>query len=770
MIPLFSATRDEGWWKSVKQWLNYRKGYTKMRLFKRLLSRRVIAFLGLLALGIPLLVILVIPGLFPYPKERLKESQRGGSLCLLDQEGELLAWRVDQEGQWRLPVKIEEVSPWVIKATIAAEDQRFWSHRGVDFAAALRALLQNTKQGRRISGASTITMQTMRLIHLAERTYWNKMVEALNSLRLEGGASKKEILEWYLNLAPYGGNVVGIEAAARRYFGKRASLLSAGEGALLAGIPQSPSRFNPVKNLKGALKRREYVLQKMVELGFLKARQVREILCKKIQILDSPQKRTLFPFADYVRTLKKGEGGILRTTLKGSIQRRVEKKIQNRSPLFKRLGIDGIGAVVIHIPRAELVAMVGSLDPKNPLTGFINSTTLKRQPGSLLKPFIYAASFDMGILTPQSVVYDVPTSWQGYRPENMVRNFQGPMTVSRALQESRNLPAVRLLSRIGTNRLVEDGNKLGLQIDGAQERCGLSLALGTAEMRLVDLANGYAALGRLGRYVPLRVFQEEKISSGLQVYSEGASYLTLKALGAGDGLTPRPCWKTGTSWNCRDAWAIALNPEYVVALWCGNYSGKGHPILVGGEAALPLALEILQGLSRGQSWDRPREVRERLVCSLSGAPAGTACEDTIRADYLSGLTSPVSCRIHRWVQKGPSRVGEPHWPPFMSAFWSSQKQGTNKNKKPFLKILSPEQKGEYLLPSSGRASKILQFSARGSSEIEKLYWFLDGHFIGVREGHQTIAWPMKKGHHELVVSDGKGTSEVVKFSVYTQPE
>ncbi len=703
---------------------------------------------------------------FPFPAERVVESRRGGSALISDRRGGLIAWRVDRSEAWRLPVHIGKVSPWMIKATVAAEDKRFFSHPGADPLAAARALVQNLASRRRVSGASTITMQAVRLLCPRPRTYAAKAVETFRAAQLERLAAKREVLELYFNLAPYGGNIVGIEAAARRYFGKSAAELSLGEAALLAGVPQRPAAFNPARHLPAALKRREFVFARLAELNLASPAELAAARREEIALAPRERATDAERFADWMVARLGGEPGAVRTTLDPETQAAVRSTLAAHAGRLGGMGIDGLAAVVIDVKSSELLAMVGSVKRGDPLVGQVNAATAPRQPGSLLKPFIYARAFDAGVLVPDSTVYDVPSSWRGYRPENFDRSFRGPMSARRALRESRNVPAVRLLSRLEPESLAGDMTRLGMPVRSAVERCGLSLALGSTEVKLVDVANAYAALARLGRWRPLRALDGEAGGESRQVYSPGAAYLALRCLGAAEpGGAPRPAWKTGTSWNFRDAWAVAVTPSRVAAVWCGKLSGRGHPALVGARAALPVALELIIELSREENWPRPDAVRLRRACALSGAPAGPACPCSVEAEHLPGKSSDLPCAIHRAA--GGGRVVEV-WPAEAAA-WLAARGKAPKEARPAgrgrLAITSPLAGGEYVISGGEGPADVLYLTAQPPPGAAAVYWFLDGRLLGKSRAGARLAWPMRAGRHELLAADGRGASAKVCFTV-----
>jgi penicillin-binding protein 1C len=730
------------------------------------LRTRIKRWAGILAAG-PVLAVLgfgLLSWVFPFPKDRLIEAQSTESALVLDQKGGIIAWRVNQMDNWQLPVSLDHISPWVIKATMATEDKRFRSHGGIDPLALVRAVGQNLNHRRRISGASTLTMQSIRLLWPRNRTYPAKCVEAFRALQLERLATKDQIMQLYLNLAPYGGNVVGIEAAAMRYFDKRVCDLTLGEAALLAGLPQNPAWFNPDKHLDKALARREYVMTQMRNLGLATNEEIQAAMREPIRIYRTPG--TDIPgFSDYVLKVRQGQGGIIQTTLNPEIQTTVSQALARRARDHLQMGIDGTAVVVIDVPSGSLAAMIGSITPRDHQTGLVNAALTKRQPGSLLKPFIYAAAFDLGMLTPDSIVYDTPSAWGQYRPRNMDRDFLGPIPAARALILSRNIPAVRLLDQIGTKRLAGDIKQLGFKVQGAEERCGLSLALGTAEVSLVDIANAYAALARLGRYKSLRVFSEEKETRETQVFSAGASYLLLRALGAArPDQAAQLVWKTGTSWQYRDAWAVAMTPKHVVAVWCGKLCGKGHSALVGLRTAQPLALEIAHEISsnRISSWPCPSAVRTRTVCSLSGSPAAAACPQTLEAEYLPGTSTEVPCTLHSFQGTGNDRRVAITWPKNVAGFLSGKSEDQAEPIRSLLAIHSPADGGEYFLKDAGDH---LDFCIEQDKTPKKIFWFLNHELAAVSSAQEPFPWPMTPGKYELIASDEQGRSARISFKV-----
>jgi len=591
----------------------------------------------------------------------------------------------------------------------------------------------------------------------------SKFIETVHAVELDKLKAKEEILEIYLNLAPYGGNVIGIEAAARRYFGKPAINLTLGEASLLAGVPQRPSQFHPGLHLDHALTRREFVLERMVGLGLIDDIEARRARREEIRIVRRTSRPAAPRFADFILNRCKNRGGIVRTTLDSATQDCVRAEIMRHYEDLGGPGTCGIAVVVIHVGSSELFSMIGSIDSNDPQFGWVNAAAAPRQPGSLLKPFLFAEAFERGLLTPRSVVYDVPSTWTRYQPRNMDRNFRGPMSAAESLKTSRNLPAVRLLSRLGHEPPIARFAELNLGFKNAEKRCGLTLALGTAEVKLVDITNAYAALARMGEYVPLGVLKSNAPIRSIRVFSKGASYLTLRSLGAPKpGNTGKSVWKTGTSWNYRDAWAVALTPDFVVGVWCGRYSGHGHPGLTGSKAALPLALSIMDRISNDRIpiWPQPEEVRSRMVCGVSGAPPSSHCPHHLEDEYIPGRSRETVCRLHR------GKGQEIQWPKDVAPFIRTSSIVGPTSRQDSTKIVSPTPGGEYMIPPQTAVSAgMLPFQALTAGANGLIYWFLNNELLGCTKGKEILPWRMKEGHHHLCATTASGSTATLAFKV-----
>ncbi|MBE0535023.1 MAG: penicillin-binding protein 1C [Phycisphaerae bacterium] len=530
--------------------------------------------------------------LSPFPAERLQRFSPSPTVA--DAQGRHLLSIVSQDEQWSMPVGLDAMSPRLVQATIATEDQRYYDHCGVDILAAGRAAVQNMLGRRVISGASTITMQVCRMMDDRPRTLAAKVIESFRAMQLTRLKSKQQVLEIYLNTAPYGGNIRGVEAASLLYFSKHACDLSLAEAALLAGLPKSPTRYNPRTHLEAALKRQQTVLDRMQETGVITPEERRLAASASLAINDLPRMRHA-PHAAWMALGQRPLGG--RTWINLEVQRDAEYLACEH---LKGLP-DGteIAIVVIDIQQSAIVTLVGSGDVSDPVDGQVNGALAKRSPGSALKPFIYAAAFEAGRLSPESIVYDVPVNLGGWEPENFDRTFATEVTAAEALQRSLNSPVLQVARGVGLGRCCGLIESAGICLPAnVASRAGLAVAVGGVEVSLLELTDAYACMGRGGKYRKARLFVDEAapakgvLSTNVcRAIDAILSSHARRPNGMADLLpenVPWFMWKTGTSSGRRDAWAIGHNGRWAAGVWIGRFRGTGRFEYVGSQAAEPL--------------------------------------------------------------------------------------------------------------------------------------------------------------------------------------
>lgn len=709
------------------------------------------------------------------------------------------------DDKWRFATDSSQVDPRYLQALLRYEDQRYGYHPGVDPLALSRALLTNWRSGRRISGASTLTMQLARLLRPARRSVLAKAGEAAHALCLQLFHSKKTVLDRYLSLLPFGGNLEGVEAASWALFGHSAANLTPTEIVTLLAIPQDPKGRDPRSALgrQKLAKARLAIAARLLANGGLLPNpgQTAKALLAEMAAEKIAQPRP-FPrhaphFAYALREQLPAGGG--RTSIERDTQQQIEGLVRQRRQTYRDQGINGLGILVMEQESGKLLAAVGGLDfwHQDP-TSQIPSFFVPRSPGSALKPMLYALGLDLGLFLPQSLVEDVPRHFAAYQPRNFDGRFRGLVSMEDALAYSLNLPFVDLLSRIGVDAVVgkltyADVNSLIAK----PGHYGLALAAGGVELSAFEILGLYAALARGGEYVA-PYWRLDRVSPKAKVlFSPGAAYLTREALRRRDrpdlprrkevaGLPRQVWWKTGTSFGLRDAWALGSYARYTVAVWLGNLDYKPSYSLVGSEVAAPLLFDILESLNRAAVAQDlpPKDIAEIKVCAYSGYLPGPACPETSVVlalqhrqprqrcpyhafhdiDIETGLTLAPQCRagrqyarqtfltwpegVRQWLrssQQSWSKAPELHPACERNPQWNSR-----------LAITSPGP-GQtiVLLPGLEAKRQLVPFMAEASDQ-GKLAWFVDGRYHKSLDPDERFWWQPELGVHEIVVSNAVG--------------
>ncbi len=755
--------------------------------------------------------------MFPFAGRRL--NRYADTVYLRDRTGVQLRTSLGTDQLKCEPVPLDKITPWAGMALIAAEDKRFFSHHGVDPIAILRALFQNASSGWVVSGASTISTQIIRMTNPRSRNISTKGIEAFRALQMERKFDKSQILAQYLNRAPFGSNIMGIQAASRFYFCKNAADLSLGEASLLMGLPQSPSRFRPDRHLTRALKRRDFVLGRMLDLNMITSAQQRSALAQPLAIASHPEAFSAPHFCDLVTTSLSLAPGVFTTTIDPALQLMAEEELSRQSRALHPHGVRGGAVVVIEVSTGAVRALVGSPDYFGAVDGQVNGAVALRSPGSTLKPFVYAQAFDNGVYIPSTVVGDVPIQFKEYLPRNSDREYRGLVSLREALVESLNIPAIGCVQRIGLKSFVRLLRDLGIRgIDHPSAHYGVSLVLGTAEVRLIDLANAYACLARGGEWKPFCMLESDQKPRGVRIFSEAAAWFIADILGGderslaftghfADVRLPRVAWKTGTSNGYRDAWTLAYNPDYVVGVWIGNPDGEGTPVLTGINAAAPLVSRIFRRMypdGNGPWYVRPANIRSAAICRLSGCPVGPHCPEGNTGWVISGVTSMAPCNVHRNLphdrQTGRRlamseldgrnvdwRVAE-IWPRPVAAFLNAQREITipsgSSPPAPTADspradtpssamagnvplILSPMNGStiRQLVPPGEKTASPIALKARCANPEETLYWYANQKFLGSTTACDTFFWASERGTHHIRCATASGGVDVAKVVV-----
>ncbi len=561
------------------------------------------------------------------------ERARAVSPVVVDRNGQWLMAFTNAHGRWRLAANLEEVDPVFVRRLLAMEDARFHWHPGVDPIALARASFAYARLGRVTQGGSTISMQTARLLEPRPRTIGSKLIEILRALQIERRLTKREILEAYLTLAPYGGNLEGVRAASRAYFGRDPQWLEDHETALLIALPQAPEARRPDRRPQAARAARDRVLARLEGARLLSAQHAREAMAAPI-----PQ-RAVFPFAAPHLAARLARAapadGIVRTTLDAQMQRAMESLVRTHARALER--DSGMAIMVVDIETRAVRASVGGAGFTR-AGGHVDMTRAVRSPGSALKPFIYALAFDDGIAAPETLVLDAPRRFAGYLPENFDRRFHGDVRLEEALQHSLNLPAVATLERIGAARFQAALEGAGARVripSGADARAGLALALGGVGLTLEDMMSLYATLGDGGRVRPLiwqgptpltfprRFVRGETAARVVDILARSPTPDGRAPAALAEGA-PRIAYKTGTSYGYRDAWAFGIAGDHVIGVWVGRPDGAPRPAATGRSAALPILFDAFDRLGVAAPERTPDAIRDAPAPGLARLEASAA--------------------------------------------------------------------------------------------------------------------------------------------------
>ena len=694
---------------------------------------------------------------------------------LLDRDGRPLYLALNGEGNWSLPRRPKEFSPFLIQATLAAEDQRFYTHPGVDPVAVLRAALQNVLEGGVASGASTVTMQLIKLGGHDSRSVRGKVGQAVRALRLEKAVAKADILAAYLNRAPYGMNLIGADAAALRYFGKTAETLNLPEAALLAGLPKAPSRLNPLAHPDRARARRDHILRRMHAEGYIDA-------AKRDWAIGTPVAAVWHDFprlaphlaAPLASRLAKGEA--VRLTLDHGLQSRLESALPHYLKRFNGSITNG-ALLVADVATGEVLARVGAADFfGTPGGGQVDACRAERSPGSTLKPFIYGLALETQQLYPSEVLLDDVLDYGGYNPGNFDGLFNGPVTATEALRYSLNVPAVALLERVGAARFHGWLRGAGLgTLHRTSAEYGLGLALGNCEVRLDELARLYLSVASLGEQNTLRLLGDEAERPAplspevcrmlYDMLAQPFPAELSEGLTRRDGNAARVCWKTGTSTGYHDAWTFAFNQHYLVAVWLGNNSGATARELVGARAALPLAAKIFRELpaQSGPSWPGPSPGNAAVrICAQSGLPATAQCPEAALWQLPQSIWRHRTCGLHPATQVGVGVLAER---PAGPARWDLAQVNTRTAEADVagpvsraLGIVVPAQGAEYVLSGVAGGDRLRLATSLG--DAEPMHWYMDDRYLGQAGNGTPMYWPLALGEHRAtcVAADGRTAS------------
>lgn len=728
------------------------------------------------------------------------------STVVTDRNEELLGARIASDGQWRFPPR--NTTPEKIKeCLITFEDKNFYHHWGVNPFAIGRAFYQNVKNKRIVSGGSTLTMQTIRLARNESRTFREKLIEMIWATRLEFRASKEEILSMYISHAPFGGNVVGLDAAAWRYFGHSADDLSWAESAMLAVLPNAPAMIHLSKGRKTLLDKRNRLLKQLLEKKTIDSSTYELAISEPLP--DEPH--ALPQIAPYLvsRFYQERNGEYSRSTINKGIQTQVEDLAERWSNEFGRSDIRNLAILVIDIPSNQVVAYCGNVHFDRKQGGNqVDVIQAPRSTGSILKPFLYYAMLQEGSLLPDMLLPDVPVNINGFTPQNFSMQFEGAVPASEALARSLNIPAVTMLQRYGVPKFHSFLQQIGLKtINRSSSHYGLSLILGGAEATLWDVTNAYAMMGRSLLQLPQRscslLLPTSRITESTDPFQPGAVWQTFDALKE----VNRPeeidwksipsmqtiAWKTGTSYGFRDAWAVGVTPRYAVGVWVGNATGEGKPGLVGAQTAGPVLFDIFNLLPSSSWFTRPAGIFvEAEVCRKSGHLKGRFCDETDTLLVLPAGLRTEACPYHHLVTLSANesqRIYEncanteptlrKSWftlPPVWEWYYKQHhpeykplppfKAGCGEDTFQPMQFIYPPMNARIKLPKQLDGSKgFLTVELAHNNPNATVFWHLDETYQAQTQDFHKISLQPAAGKHSLTAVDGEGNTISTTFFV-----
>ncbi len=769
---------------------------TYLYLFKKISFKQLALLLPIIFVAL-FLLFLLCNWLFPI------STKVEYSTIVTASNGEVLNAYLTSDEKWRMKAELQEISPDLKKAILFKEDKYFYQHFGINPIAIGRALSKNVFQGKRTSGASTITMQVARLLEPKKRTYLNKVWEMFRALQLEWNLSKDEILQLYLNLVPYGSNVEGVKTAAILYFEKSIEQLSLAEVSTLCIIPNRPSSLLLGKKNELIVQERNKWLRRFEQSKLFDAKYIADALYEPLnaQRHNAPQKSQHFT---YRMKQTYPDQAIIKTTLDLEKQELIQTLTYNHIQKLKAYGVHNASVMLINNRNGAVEAYVGSADFSNAKDGGqVDGIRAIRSPGSTLKPLVYALGIDAGLITPKKMVLDIPMNFNGYAPLNFDKKNRGKVSIETALAQSLNVPAVAMLDQLGVDKLSKALQKAAFQqIAKDANKLGLSTVLGGCGVSLEELCTLYNALSNGGKFQKLNCLQSDSVTNNTPIVSEAAAHMITDVLTqvarpdfptvfAEHAGLPKIAWKTGTSYGRRDAWSIGYNSEYTIGVWVGNFSGQGVPELTGASMAAPLLFEIFNQLARNSppNWNiAPETVDYRWVCSETGMPENTFCENTIMDAFIPLTSNTKKCTHQKlyWVSedeqltycarclpsKGYKRKSFNHIDKALMEFYRIHSipfqelpphnpscENVFEANDP--KIVSLGDGLEYLLEKSDNQQ--LMLSCQAASDVKQVHWFIDNQFLQTVDVSESVFFTPKPGYVKISCSDDKGRNTDIQI-------
>ena len=774
--------------------------YNFKRLLQKVTKQNLLLLVKrfLIVMVCSLLVFLLLNILFPLP------DQIEYSTTITDANGEVINAFLTKDQKWRMKTELEEISPLLRKTIVTKEDKYFYSHPGVNVVAVARAAFNNIIQMKRTSGASTITMQVARALEPRKRNMFTKIAEAFRAFQLEWKYSKNEILQMYLNLVPYGGNIEGVKSASLLYFKKNPDHLSLAEITALSIIPNRPSSLVIGRHNDRILKERNRWLSKFANDGIFTKKEIEDAMSEPLNAHRNTVPHFVPHLSYKLKTQSSSEN--IKSNIILNTQLKLEKLTEDYVRALKLQNIRNAAVVVIDNKTHKVISYVGSASFTDTTDGGqVNGASAVRQPGSTLKPLLYGLCIDEGLVTPKTIFSDVPVNYTGYTPENYDRKFNGYVTMEYALDHSLNIPAVKSLEWLGKeeliNKLVSSNFK---QIQKDRNKLGLSMVLGGCGTTLEELTGLFSAFANDGLYVQPLFLQSDSLPKKTPILSSAANYMITEILSkvnrpdfplnwTATERMPKIAWKTGTSYGRREACSIGYNKNYTVGVWVGNFSGVGVPELSGANTATPLLFKIFNTIdydSNSDWYEPPKDCELRQVCSETGLPPGLNCSTLISDYFIPLISSTRQCNHLQEVKISPDgnssycetcapvtgyikKLYKATTPEMQDYFEQSgiafQKiPAHNPDCEKIFKgdgprITSPLNGNEYFIDKKN--PEPLQLKASVGADVSKLYWYINDRFYKVSSASQKQFFIPGEGPVKISCTDDKGRNRNIWIQV-----
>ncbi|MFT7036356.1 MAG: penicillin-binding protein 1C [Cyclobacteriaceae bacterium] len=718
---------------------------------------------------------------------------------------QLLHSYLTSDEKWRMFTTLEEITPTLKKAIIFKEDQYFYYHFGVNPISIFRAAFNNLFKGRRTSGASTITMQVARMLNPKERSYTNKIIEIFRALQLEWNLTKDEILQLYLNLVPYGGNIEGVKAASLIYFEKMPDHLSIAEITALSIIPNRPNSLRIGRSNDLIKKERDKWLERFELNDLFDSKDIADALDEELDA-----KRNVLPrIAPHLSFRLKNEfqdQRIIRSSIDLNTQLKVEAIVKNYVLQLYQYNIKNAAVLILDNESMTVKAYVGSSDYYSNIDGGqVDGIRAIRSPGSTLKPLLYGLAINKGMLTPKSIIADVLVNFRGYQPRNYKENFNGNVSMEFALANSLNIPAVKVLDRLQPRIFIEALSRSGFkQIEKDREHLGLSTVLGGCGTTLEELTRLYAAFAHEGKLSNINFLSGDTIQFRDNVLSEASNYMISEILTGvvrpdlpsqwkNSTSLPKVAWKTGTSYGRRDAWSIGFNKKYTVGVWVGNFSGEGVQELTGSDMAAPLLFNIFNAIDQESSkewFSMPKGVNFRHVCTESGQVPNEFCDSQQLDYFIPGISDYQKCSHKKYVyvssdstksycntcrpENGYVKALYPNHSPEIISYFETEEINYIKIPSHDLdcervftqsapKIISPIDKLEYLVDKADTMQVML--SCQAANNVEQVYWYVNDKYYRSALANENIYFTPNEGKVKISCADDKGRNTNIEIDV-----